>query len=78
MAGLSPRRTERSKFAGNSIANSTSPDASSWSTSASLRGRRVTLKYLVFSSAARIERDRSLLSCISTAVGKLRGVVLMA
>ena len=68
----------RSKFAGISTANNTLPEASNRSTSASVVGRCVTLKYLVFSSAARIERARSLCSCSSTAVGKLRGVVLMA
>ena len=36
IAGRSPRRTARSKPAGISIANSTFPDASSWSNSASL------------------------------------------
>jgi hypothetical protein len=38
----------------------------------------VTLKNLVFCIAAKMERPTSLDSCSSTAVGRLRGVVLMA
>ena len=59
-AGLSPRRSARSKPRGISIANSTSPAASTRSNSASSRTCRVILKYLVFSSALRIERPTSL------------------
>ena len=77
-AGRSPRRSARSKPRGISIANSTSPEASTRSNSASSRTCRVILKYLVFSSAFRIERPTSLDSCSSTAVGNPRGWVLMA
>ena len=59
-AGLSPRRSARSKPRGTSMANSTSPDASTRSNSASSRTCRVTLKYLVFSSALRMVRPTSL------------------
>ena len=44
IAGLSPRRTFRSKSAGISIANSTLPEARSLSSSASVRGNSVTRK----------------------------------
>ena len=77
-AGTSPRRSARSKPAGISTANSTAPEASTSSSSSLSRNWRVTLKNLVLRSAARMERPTSLDSCSNTAVGRSRGIVLIA
>ena len=59
--GLSPRRSARSKFAGISMPNSTLPEASSWSNSASSCDLMRDLEIVgVLAAPSRIERPTSL------------------